>query len=140
DYEIFQAVARTYQLPANRIVWESLTAYSFVTPAGPERFQLHQLMVTAMQGRMSPELAAEVHRLLRAVWAGRVDAAEAHGVDVDGPGIVTAVREAVYHALHAGEIDGVELLRQTDRILAAGATLGISGILADVENVIADTD
>jgi aminoglycoside phosphotransferase (APT) family kinase protein/tetratricopeptide (TPR) repeat protein len=138
DYEIFQAVARAYQLPANRMVWESLTAYSFVNPAGPARFQLHQLMVTAMQGRMSPELAAEVHRLLHAAWAGRVDAAETHGNDSAGPDIVTAVREAVYHALHAGEIDGPELLRQTDRILAAGATLGISGIVADVEDAITD--
>lgn len=138
DYGIFQAVAHVYHLPVNRLVWESLTSYSFVTPAGRDRFQLHQLMVTAMQDRISTELAVEVHRVLRTVWERRADAAESGSQDAEGKGIGAAVREAVYHALHAGEIDGVELVRQADRVLGAGATLSISGIVADAEDILGE--
>lgn len=71
DFEVFQTLATAFDLPSHRIAWETLTAYSFVYPAGPEGLRLHQLMAAALSERLSTEVAREVHALLRRLWDGR---------------------------------------------------------------------
>ncbi|HKE99188.1 MAG TPA: aminoglycoside phosphotransferase family protein [Actinomycetes bacterium] len=136
DFGIFQAVTRRFGLPDHRLAWESLTAYSFVYPAGGGRVQLHQLMTAVLSGRLSAEVAGEVHRLLRSSWEARAAA----GQDAQDAGgqVVEALREAVHHGLLAGEVSGEELLRSVDRIAAAGGTQGVTGVLRDVQVLLAE--
>lgn len=136
DLEIFQAVTRAFGLPDHRLAWESLTAYSFVYPAGTERVQLHQLMATVLCKRLSAEVSGEVHRLLRSLWDAR--AGSGQGADDGGGRGVGALREAAYHGLLAGELSGEELLRYVDRIAARGGTQGITGVLRDVQVFLAE--
>ncbi|MCX9191421.1 aminoglycoside phosphotransferase [Carbonactinospora thermoautotrophica] len=131
DFEIFAAIAQKFRLPGHRMAWESLTSYSFVYPAGPHQVQLHQLMVAALRHRLSPELNREVHRILRSVWDQRAARGDGHA----GSGVVghvAALREATYHALHAGEITDEQLIEYADQIIAWGGTQGIGGVLEDV--------
>ncbi len=136
DFEIFQALAQAFGLPDHRLAWESLTAYSFMYPAGPGRVQLHQLMATVLCKRLSPEVSSEVHRLLRALWDTRAGAGE--DADEGGGRGAGALREAAYHGLLAGELSGQELLRYVDRIAARGGTQGITGVLRDVQVFLAE--
>ncbi|MFC4536527.1 AAA family ATPase [Sphaerisporangium dianthi] len=121
DFEIFHTLAEAYDLPADRFTWESLTAYSFVYPAGEHGLRLHQLMVVALRARLSPAATREVHAHLRAAWDLRA------GAD-DG----TALREAVYHGVRAEVLDADDLLGYADRSIRRGGKQAGDGILADL--------
>ncbi|WP_248963630.1 AAA family ATPase [Sphaerisporangium perillae] len=121
DFEIFHTLAAAFDLPGDRITWESLTAYSFVYPAGQHGLRLHQLMVVALRERLSTEAMREVHAHLRAAW-------DARATTGDG----TALREAVYHGVRAGVLTADDVLSYADRSIQRGGKQAGDGILADL--------
>lgn len=132
DYEIFQAVADAFDLPRHRVAWESLTAYSFVYPAGAHGRRLHQLMRAALHARLSQDTIREVHAELRNVWDSRAD-----GDHTAEDGVATrtrAVREAAYCGLHAGDLDGASILAYADQAMAHGGKQGVDGVTQDLRD------
>jgi tetratricopeptide (TPR) repeat protein len=121
DYDVFVLLANSFHLPAHRLAWESLTAYSFIYPA-QSAFRLHQLMRAAVGERLSAAAARDIHLLLRDLWDGRA------GTE-DG---ARAVREAAYHALHSGEATGADLLRYADLAVRRGGHGAAGGISDDL--------
>ena len=103
DYEIFQQLAAAFQLPGNRLAWDSLTAYSFVYPAG-DGLRLHQLIRAAVLDRLPAATVTQIHALLSELWAGRAE----HGT---GTAAARAYREAAYHGLRAGTVTPAGLLQ-----------------------------
>lgn len=133
DAGVFQAVAAAHGLPGHRLAWESLAGYSFVLPAGAGALRLHQLMAAAARRRLSPGSLADLHRVLRAVWHDR------GGTAADPAAAAVALREAAYHAFRSGDQEPDALLGYTDRIRAAAAASGLEGVVADLEDYLAET-
>ncbi|MET8429735.1 aminoglycoside phosphotransferase family protein [Nocardia sp. NPDC004860] len=133
DYEIFTSVATTFGLPAHISAWKALISYSFVHTAEADRvadrFQLHQLMVTALRQRLDGEVATTLHDVLHSLWRDRADS---------GADRVAALREACYHGLRAGTLTIVALLDYVDRVAAAGGKQGIDAVLADLNDYLAE--
>ncbi|GAA0565297.1 hypothetical protein GCM10009546_29370 [Actinomadura livida] len=132
DYEIFQAVADAFDLPRHRVAWESLTAYSFVYPAGAHGRRLHQLMRAALHARLSQDTVRDVHASLRHVWDSRAD-----GDHTAEDGVATrarAVREAAYCGLHAGDLDGAGILAYADQAMSHGGKQGVDGVTQDLRD------
>ncbi len=130
DYEIFQTLADAFDLPRHRMAWESLTAYSFVYPAGVHGRRLHQLMRAALHRRLSHGTARDVQAVLQKVWDAR--AAEAHAAENGVATRARAVREAAYCGLHAGALRGEDVLAYADRAMTYGGKQGVDGITQDL--------
>ncbi|MFE3799070.1 phosphotransferase [Nocardia tengchongensis] len=133
DYEIFTAVASAFGLPAHIPAWKSLISYSFVHSAEQDsvasRFQLHQLIVTALRRRLDADVAITLHDVLHSLWRDRAES---------GSDRVVALREACYHGVRAGTLTAVALLDYVDRIAAAGGKQGIDAVLVDLDEYLAD--
>ncbi|MES9539953.1 hypothetical protein [Actinomadura sp. NPDC000600] len=130
DYGIFQAVADAFDLPRHRMAWESLTAYSFVYPAGARGRRLHQLMRAALRDRLSPGTVRDVNALLRELWDSR-----AGGDHAAEDGVATrarAIREAAYCGLRAGVLDGADILAYADKAMTHGGKQGLDGVAQDL--------
>lgn len=130
DYEIFQTLADAFDLPRHRMAWESLTAYSFVYPAGVHGRRLHQLMRAALHRRLSHGTARDVQAVLQKVWDAR--AAEAHAAENGVATRARAVREGAYCGLHAGALRGEDVLAYADRAMTYGGKQGVDGIAQDL--------
>ncbi|TDC74584.1 aminoglycoside phosphotransferase family protein [Actinomadura sp. 7K507] len=130
DYEIFQAVADAFDLPRHRMAWESLTAYSFVYPAGPNGCRLHQLMRAALHRRLSQGTAQDVQAVLRRLWDAR--AAQDHAAEDGVATRARAIREAAFCGLRAGALRGEDLLAYADRAMTSGGKHGVDGIAQDL--------
>ncbi len=128
DYEVFRLLAARFHLPGDRLAWESLTAYSFVYPAG-DALRFHQLMSAALAARLPIGVTHDVHTALRALWDQRAAAFTAEG---DGPAHARALREAVFHGLAAGSITGAELLDYADRAVRYGGHSAAAGLTDDL--------
>ncbi|WP_231861525.1 MULTISPECIES: aminoglycoside phosphotransferase family protein [Frankia] len=128
DYGIFQLLASTFNLPAHRIAWESLTAYSFVYPANTA-LRFHQLMASALRERLSATTTADIHALLRGLWENRADLAT--GRD-SGSLSARALREAAYHALQGHHAGGTAILDYADRAVRGGGHGAARGITDDL--------
>ncbi|MFE3986956.1 phosphotransferase [Nocardia tengchongensis] len=133
DYEIFTSTAHAFGLPAHMPAWKSLISYSFVHTAERDRangrFQLHQLMVTALRRRLDPDVAITLHDVLHSLWRDRAES---------GSDRVAALREACYHGVRAGTLTAVALLDYVDRIVAAGGKQGIDAVLIDLNEYLDD--
>ena len=129
DHEIFRQLADAFRLPSHRLAWESLTAYSFVYPAGDDGLRLHQLIRTAMQERLPARAAAQIHALLRDLWGRSSSRAGANG----GRAGARALREAAYHSLHAGQVTAAALLGYADRAVHRGGYSAAAGIADDLD-------
>ncbi|MFE3228977.1 phosphotransferase [Nocardia sp. NPDC059228] len=133
DYEIFTSVATAFGLPAHISAWKALITYSFVHTAEEDRvsgrFQLHQLMVTALRQRLDGDVAITLHNVLHSLWRDRADS---------GADRVAALREACYHGLRTGALTSIALLDYVDRIAAAGGKQGIDAVLADVNDYLTE--
>ena len=125
DYEIFQQLAAAFQLPGHRLAWESLTAYSFVYPAG-DGLRLHQLIRTAVLDRLPAATVTHIHALLSELWAGRAERGA-------GTAAARAYREAAYHGLRAGTVPAAGLLQYADRAVRRGGHGTAAGIADDLE-------
>ncbi|MYV98402.1 aminoglycoside phosphotransferase family protein [Streptomyces sp. SID3343] len=130
DPEIFHTVATAFGLSADRLTWETLTAYSFVQPAGTEQFQLHQLMAGELRERQTPETRQAVHRVLRTLWRRRADRAAA-GTAGERRHVGARVREVAFHSLYAGDFTHTDLLAITDEIAASGGIRSLGGVVED---------
>lgn len=108
DFGIFKALAGAFDLPTDRMTWESLTAYSFVIPAGDTERRLHQLMATTLRERLSPPVVRDAHVLLRELWDSRI-LQDGTVADVRG------FREAVYHGVRAETMPAEEILDYADQ-------------------------
>ncbi|WP_239334525.1 phosphotransferase [Frankia sp. CiP3] len=128
DYEVFRLLTVRFHLPGDRLAWESLTAYSFVYPAG-DALRFHQLMSAALAARLPVGVTHDVHTALRALWDQRATAFTAEG---DGPAHARALREAVFHGLAAGSISGAELLDYADRAVRYGGHSAAAGLTNDL--------
>jgi aminoglycoside phosphotransferase (APT) family kinase protein len=120
DHKIFLEVARYYDLRADMAVWETLTSYSFVAPAGVTTLQMHQLMAKAVRARLSEDVVGEMHELLREVWTARA-------VQMNS---LQAWREAAFHAASAAGCSEAGLLQYLDAVAGHGKT-GLDEMLAD---------
>ncbi|MEU0933096.1 hypothetical protein [Embleya sp. NPDC005971] len=139
DFDIFRTVAAAFGLSADRRTWETLTAYSFVQPAGVERFQLHQLMATELRARQTASMRQAVHRVLRTLWRERADRS------VAGPASTrrttgAKLREVVFHSMYAGEFTPADLLAHTAEIVASGGIRSLGGVVEDVRRFCAAGD
>lgn len=126
DFEIFKALAGAFELPSDRMTWESLTAYSFVYPAGDGECRLHQLMAAALRERLSPQVVGDAHVLLRKLWDRRT-LQDGTVADVRG------FREAVYHGVRAGSMPADEILGYADRAVRYGGKQAADGMAIDLQ-------
>jgi tetratricopeptide (TPR) repeat protein len=132
DFEIFQAIADAFGLPRHRMAWESLTAYSFVYPAGAHGRRLHQLMRAALHQRLSQATIRDVQTLLQGVWDSRSE--QEHSTENGIATLSRAVREACFCGLHAGTLTGSGVVAYADRALAYGGKQGVDGVLHDLQD------
>ncbi|MFE4593889.1 hypothetical protein [Streptomyces laurentii] len=139
DFGVFRAVGRAFDLPANLLIWESLTAYSFAYPLPEGWFRLHQLMIGALQRHLSPAVRRHVHGVLRTHWEGLAERME-HG-PARSPGLarLSPLREAVFHGLHAGDIAAEEIQRHADRAVVLNGRQAVDGIVKDLRDHLAET-
>jgi tetratricopeptide (TPR) repeat protein len=129
DYELFRGLAAAFQLPSTRLAWDSLTAYSFIYPAG-DALRLHQLIRAAVQARLPATTVTQIHTQLRTLWAGRA----AGG---GGSAAARAYREAAYHALRAGQVTAAGLLGYADHAVRQGGHSAAAGIADDLDQWLA---
>ncbi|MDI2130890.1 hypothetical protein [Yinghuangia seranimata] len=134
DFGVFQAIGREFDLPANLLVWESLTAYSFAYPLPDDWYRLHQLMVGALQHHLSSAVQRNVHGVLRRHWEDLADRMEREAGRVSGRARISPLREAVYHGLHAEDIAPEEILRHADRAVAMSGRQSLDGIVKDLRD------
>ena len=125
DYEIFRQLAAAFQLPSHRLAWDSLTAYSFIYPAG-DALRLHQLIRAAVQDRLPVATATQIHALLSSIWGDRARQAA-------GRAAARAFREAAYHGLRAGQVTAAGLLGYADRAVRRGGHGAAAGVADDLD-------
>lgn len=129
DYELFRHLAAAFELPGDRLTWDSLTAYSFIYPAG-DALRLHQLIRAAMLDRLPAATVTQIHAALSQVWEERAR----HGAD---PAAARALREAAYHGLRSGQVAAAGLLGYADEAVRRGGHGAAAGIADDLDQWLA---
>lgn len=125
DYDIFRTLTAAFHLPGHRLAWDSLTAYSFIYPAG-DALRLHQLIRAAVLERLPDEAVTQIHTLLSQLWDDRAQ----HST---GTPAARSCREAAYHGLRAGTVTAPGLLGYADRAVRRGGHGSAAGIADDLE-------
>ena len=125
DYDIFQTLTAAFHLPGHRLAWDSLTAYSFIYPAG-DGLRLHQLIRAAVLERLPDATVTQIHTLLSELWDDRAQRST-------GTAAARACREAAYHGLRAGTVTAPGLLRYADQAVRRGGHGSAAGIADDLE-------
>jgi len=125
DYDIFRALTAAFHLPGHRLAWDSLTAYSFIYPAG-DGLRLHQLIRVAVLERLPDATVTQIHTLLSGLWDDRAQRST-------GTAAARAWREAAYHGLRAGTVTAPDLLRYADQAVRRGGHGSAAGIADDLE-------
>ncbi|MFC8916225.1 hypothetical protein ACFT5C_10680 [Streptomyces sp. NPDC057116] len=136
DLGMFRAIGRSFDLPANLLTWESLTAYSFAYPLPQGWFRLHQLMVTALQHHLSPSVKRHVHAVVRQYWEALADRMETGSGD-SGVARSSPLREAVYHGLHAEDISPEQIQKHADRAVMMSGRQARDGMIKDIRDFLA---
>jgi aminoglycoside phosphotransferase (APT) family kinase protein/tetratricopeptide (TPR) repeat protein len=129
DYDIFQTLTAAFHLPGHRLAWDSLTAYSFIYPAG-DGLRLHQLIRAAVLERLPDATVTQIHKLLSELWDDRAQRST-------GTTAARACREAAYHGLRAGTVTAPGLLRYADQAVRRGGHGSAAGIADDLEEWLA---
>jgi tetratricopeptide (TPR) repeat protein len=129
DYDIFRALTAAFHLPGDRLAWDSLTAYSFIYPAG-DGLRLHQLIRAAVLERLPGATVTQIHTLLSELWDDRAQRGT-------GTAAARACREAAYHGLRAGTVTAPGLLRYADQAVRRGGHGSAAGIADDLEEWLA---
>jgi aminoglycoside phosphotransferase (APT) family kinase protein/cellobiose-specific phosphotransferase system component IIA len=122
---LFRQLTTAFQLPGDRLAWDSLTAYSFIYPAG-DALRLHQLIRAAVQARLPAATVTQIHALLSRVWNDRAQ----HG---SGTAAARAFRESAYHSLLAGQATASALLSCADQAARRGGHGATAGIADDLQ-------
>jgi aminoglycoside phosphotransferase (APT) family kinase protein len=125
DYDIFRTLTAAFHLPGHRLAWDSLTAYSFVYPAG-DALRLHQLIRAAVLERLPAATVTQIHTLLSELWDDRARRST-------GSAAARACREAAYHGTRAGTVTAAGLLRYADQAVRRGGQGSAAGIADDLE-------
>jgi aminoglycoside phosphotransferase (APT) family kinase protein/tetratricopeptide (TPR) repeat protein len=125
DYDIFRALTAAFHLPGHRLAWDSLTAYSFIYPAG-DALRLHQLIRAAVLDRLPGATVTQIHALLSELWDNRAQRST-------GTAAARACREAAYHGVRAGTVTAPGLLRYADQAVRRGGHGSAAGIADDLE-------
>jgi hypothetical protein len=125
DYDIFGTLTDAFHLPGDRLAWDSLTAYSFIYPAG-DALRLHQLIRAAVLDRLPAATVTQIHTLLSELWDDRARQGT-------GSAAARACREAAYHGTRAGTVTAPGLLRYADQVVRRGGQGSAAGIADDLE-------
>jgi aminoglycoside phosphotransferase (APT) family kinase protein/tetratricopeptide (TPR) repeat protein len=125
DYDIFGTLTAAFHLPGDRLAWDSLTAYSFIYPAG-DALRLHQLIRAAVLERLPAATVTQIHTLLSELWDDRARQGT-------GSASARACREAAYHGTRAGTVTAPGLLRYADQAVRRGGQGSAAGIADDLE-------
>jgi hypothetical protein len=133
DYEIFRSLTREFDIPGDKIRWESLISYSFVYPAEGE-WRLHQLMATALRKRLTEPVRNDAHIVLRRLWDQRAT----DGVRASTASGGRALREAVYHGVWAGDVSAESFLDYADRAMRGGGKQTADGMATDLDQYLAE--
>ncbi|WUN25428.1 AAA family ATPase [Streptomyces sp. NBC_00316] len=112
-------------------LWDELTEYSFVQCISGDWYQLHQLMVDALQAQWKLERQRPAHEVLQRFWEDYAESPDIrHRADtVIG---VAPLQEAVYHGLRAGQMSAAMALSHADRTKAAFGSQSVNGIITDI--------
>ncbi|MFG2560053.1 hypothetical protein [Streptomyces sp. NPDC048496] len=138
DLGVFREIGRAFDLPANLLAWESLTAYSFAYPLPDGWYRLHQLMIGALQRHLAPAVQQEVHAVLRPYWEGLAERMESRSRRDPGHARLSPLREAVFHGLHAGDITPEEIGRLADRAVVMSGRQAVDGMVRDLRDHLAE--
>lgn len=133
DFDLYRAIAQAHQLPADRVTWESLTAYSFIHSSEGNSVRLHQLMRSSLRERLSREVRQEIAILVAELWHQRAETEmrqEEPAFDV----VTRATRETVYSLLQAGSATGEWIIARADTALDFGGRPGLEGIVAELRD------
>ncbi|MFJ3902707.1 hypothetical protein [Streptomyces sp. NPDC090025] len=134
DFGVFRAVGREFDLPANLLMWESLTAYSFAYPLPEGWFRLHQLMIGALRRHLSPAAQRHVHGALRRHWEELADRMERDPGRGPGRARLSPLREAAFHGLHAEDVTAEQIQRYADRAVVLSGRQAVDGIVKDLRD------
>jgi tetratricopeptide (TPR) repeat protein len=125
DFEIFSSLAARFGFRPDALVWERLVGYSFVSAAGTDTLQLHQLMARAIRARLSEQVQQELHEALCETWrdrAGRTRSAQAW-------------QEAAYHGARVTAPSMGLLLECGDQTAHLDGRAGLQALLADLPDL-----
>ncbi|MEW1546462.1 hypothetical protein [Streptomyces tsukubensis] len=137
DFGVLQTLGHAFDLPANLLVWESLTAYSFAYPLPEGWYRLHQLMIGALHRHLSPAVQRHAHGILRVYWEGLADRLEREPARSPGLVRLSPLREAVFHGLHAADITPEQIQRNADRAVTQSGRQAVDGIVKDLRDHLA---
>lgn len=115
-------------------LWDELIQYSFVQRISGDWYQLHQLMVDALQAQWTQDRQRPAHQVLQLFWEEYAEDPHAHdGAPTARPTAGFApLHEAVYHGLRAGGLSPEEVLRYADRTKAGFGSQSVNGIVTDI--------
>ncbi|MGW7357648.1 AAA family ATPase [Streptomyces sp. NPDC054802] len=113
-------------------LWDELVRYSFVQRVGGgDWYQLHQLMVDALQSQWSPERQRPAHEVLQQFWEEYAESFTSLRSADTLSGFVP-LQEAIYHGLRAERISADAVLEYADRIRAVFGSQSVNGVVADI--------
>ncbi|WP_299539553.1 hypothetical protein [uncultured Streptomyces sp.] len=117
-------------------LWDELVQYSFVRHLSGGWYQLHQLMVHALQAEWSAERQRPVHAALQGFWESYAENPESQ-LAMPGTPDRAALgfspwQEAVYHGLRCDGMTAERILACADRSKAVSGSQSATGFISDI--------
>lgn len=122
DRTAFTSLATHIGMRADVLMWETLIGYSFVSTAGTDTLQLHQLMAQAVRARLSARMQHELHQVLHEMWRDRASATESP----------RAWQEAAYHGSRMAAPSMDVLVECGEQMARLEGQAGLQASLADL--------